>query len=385
VTRQLYNALLEERREAWKRRGIAITTKQQYRELTELRRSDKRVAAIYRECEDAALHRLDLAMQAFFRRIKRGETPGYPRYRSARRWRQLEFPHGDRALKFDAGQQRVRVPGIGSVKLRKGRAVANFGRAWLVRKNDHWYAQFECEVEAQPLPASGESVGIDRGVRTLLATSDGDTIANPGHLERSRCKLERWQRIVAKRKRGGKNRKRAVVALARQHARVANARRDYAHKVARTIVNRYDTIALEDLRVRNMTRSARGSVEAPGRNVSAKAALNRALLDAAFGLIARLIEEKAASALRKVVRVDARFTSQTCSGCERVDASARRGRCYSCDGCGIEMDADVNAAINIKKRAESPPAPRRAGMPDVSDARSELSPVSSRLTRHDAA
>jgi len=350
VTRQLYNGLLEERREAWKRRGIAITTKQQYREMTELRAADPRIAAIYRECEDAVLHRLDLAMQAFFRRIKRGETPGHPRYRSAARWRQLEYPHGDRALKFDALQRRVRIPGIGLVKLRKGREVPlTFGRAWLVRKGTRWYAQFECAVNAQPLRTSGGAVGLDRGLRVLLATSDGECIANPQHLKRARLKLERQQRIVAKRKRGGKNRRRAVAVLARQHERVANARRDHAHKIARKLVERYERIAIEDLRVPNMVRGAKGTIENPGRQVRAKAALNRAMLDAGFGLIARLIEEKAESAARTVVRVDARYTSQTCSGCGRVDAAARCGAEYRCASCGLYIDADVNAAVNILK------------------------------------
>jgi len=120
VTRQLYNALLEQRREAYRRRGVSLSAKHQYAELTELRREDARIAAVYRECEDAVLHRLELAMAAFFRRIKRGENPGYPRFKPSARWRQLEFPHGDRALKLNAAQDAARIPGVGSVKLRKG-------------------------------------------------------------------------------------------------------------------------------------------------------------------------------------------------------------------------------------------------------------------------
>src|SRR5664279_1990664 len=121
VTRQLYNAALQERKDAYRMRGVSISAKQQYAELTALRkpifRLDSRLAAVYRECEDAVLHRLDLAMQAFFRRCKRGETPGFPRFRPAARWKQLMLPHGDRVLKFDRG--RVIVPGVGKVRLRK--------------------------------------------------------------------------------------------------------------------------------------------------------------------------------------------------------------------------------------------------------------------------
>ncbi|MBV9269735.1 MAG: helix-turn-helix domain-containing protein [Candidatus Eremiobacteraeota bacterium] len=140
VTRELYNALLQERRDAY-RRGVRLRSKDQYAEITALRKPDDwvdgRLAGVYRECEDAVLHRLDLAFQSFFRRIQRAETPGYPRFKASSRWKQLEFPHGQRALRFNASQTRVRVPGIGSVRVRKGRMVPPvFGRAWIVERND---------------------------------------------------------------------------------------------------------------------------------------------------------------------------------------------------------------------------------------------------------
>ena len=171
VTRQLFNALLEQRRDVWRMRGKSVSTKEQYRELTGLRAEDSRVRAVYRECQDAILHRLDLAFAAFFRRLKKGETPGYPRFRTRARWDQLEFSHGDRALKFNAGQTKVKIPGIGFVSLRKGRIVTTFGRAWLVRKGEHWYACFECEREVEPLLKTGKTIGIDRGVHAF-ATHD---------------------------------------------------------------------------------------------------------------------------------------------------------------------------------------------------------------------
>jgi putative transposase len=137
VTRELYNALLQQRRDAYRLRKVKVTAKMQYAELTALRAEDARVRAVYRECEDAVLHRLDLTLAAVSRRSKRGEKAGHPRFKSRRRWKQVEFPHGDRALRFDLAQQRVTIPGVGAVKLRKGRQVpATYGRAWVVRKND---------------------------------------------------------------------------------------------------------------------------------------------------------------------------------------------------------------------------------------------------------
>jgi putative transposase len=365
VTRELNNALLQQRRDAWTTRRISVSSREQYAQLTELRAAEPRFAAVYREAEDAVLHRLDLAFAAFFRRLKRDETPGYPRFKAAARWNQIEFPHGDRALRLDGAQRRLRVPGVGSIRMRKGRVVPEFGRAFIVTKNGRWYAVFEAHRESVPLPLTGRSVGIDRGIHVLAALSDGTTIPNlrPG----SRCKavVERHQRkldAVTRKDADGRVlnardpvRAAAARRLARAKEREANVRRDWPHKKSRQIVLNFDRIALEKLQVGSMTRSAKGTVEAPGTNVKAKAGLNRALLDAGFGMLATLIREKAANAAREVVQVDARYSSQTCAACGHVAKESREGRRFACVGCGHEADADVNAARVILLRAESPP------------------------------
>lgn len=145
----------------------------------------------------------------------------------------------------------------------------------------------------------------------------------------------------------------AVLRLARAKEREANARRDGLHKLSRQIVDRYDLIAVEDLRLRSMTRSAKGTVEAPGRRVRAKAGLNRALLDAGLSMLVTLIREKAENAARTVVSVDPRYTSQTCAECGHVAAESRDGPLFHCVGCGHRADADVNAARSILLRAQS--------------------------------
>jgi putative transposase len=367
VTRELYNALLQERRDAYRLRGASVSAKQQYAEITALRsaseRIDTRLGAVYRECEDAVLHRLDLAFAAFFRRCKRGETPGYPRFKPAARWSQLEFPHGNRALRLDAGQRRMSVPGVGMVKLRKGRAVPDFGRAWLVTRNGRWYACLECERPVRPLPATGIRIGLDRGVHVLAAVSDGTLIRNLAAGERRRAATARLQRELeaatqrdaAGRVRNARDPRRqaAVLRLARAKEREANARRDYAHKKAREIVNGADVVGLEKLNLRAMTRSAKGSSERPGRRVAAKAGLNRRMLDAGFGLLRAMIVAKAEEAARTVVEVDARFSSQECSRCGHTARESRRRRRYWCVACGYTNHADVNAALVIRRRAQS--------------------------------
>jgi putative transposase len=369
VTRELYNAALQERRDAYRLRGVSISAKMQYAELTALRkpihRLDSRLAAVYRECEDAVLHRLDLAMQAFFRRVKRGETPGFPRFKPTARWKQIAFPHGDRALKINASQTKVTIPGVGSVRLRKGRQVPAFGRAWLLLRPSGWYACFECERNVQPLPATGVILGVDRGVHVLAACSDGELIRNAAVGERRKSATKRLQRDLdaasvyvgsgrGRRCINKRNPKRiaAVKRLARAREREANARRDYAHNAARRIVDSADVIALEALNLRRMTSSAKGTAEKPGRNVAAKAGLNRVMLDAGFGLLEQMIVAKAESAARTVVRVNARFSSQECSRCGHVASESRRRRRYDCVSCGFTCHADVNAALVIRGRAQ---------------------------------
>jgi putative transposase len=246
------------------------------------------------------------------------------------------------------------VPKIGAIKLRKGRIVPPTAtRTWLVRKCGTWYAQFVCTIEPQPLPPTGIRRGYDRGVRILLADSDGGNIDNPRILDAFRLKIERLQRQIAKSKKRGKNRRRRVLLLASLWQRITNIRRNFAHNTARTIVNACDFIALEDLRLLNMTASAKGDVINHGKNVKAKSGLNRSLLDAALGHIAQLVVEKAESAARTVVFVDPAHTSQTCSRCDRVDAQSRNGAVFRCVACGFCIDADHNAAINILKKRPS--------------------------------
>jgi putative transposase len=363
VTRELYNALLWQRRDSWKTRRVSMSAKEQYRQLTELRAEDERFAGVYRECEDAVLHRLDLAMASFFRRLKTGEEPGYPRFKSRSRWCQIEFPHGDRAIKFAQRQARIRVPGVGAIKLRKGREVPeSYGRVFLHRKNERWYAVFECHRDAEPLDKTGAAIGLDRGVAVVAALSDGTLIENPKHLERARSRVEkhaqRLDRYTVKdtlgRPMNGRDpkRRKAVRELTRAKEREANARRDYLHNVSRTLVNRYDIIVHEKLTLTTMTRSAKGTAEKPGSNVTAKTGLNRAMLDAGLGMLLTLIREKAEHAARSLISVDAKFTSQTCFECKHVAKESRKETRFRCVACGYRDHADVNAAKNILARAQ---------------------------------
>jgi putative transposase len=231
-----------------------------------------------------------------------------------------------------------------------------------VEKNARWHACFECEREAAALPATGIVLGVDRGLHVLAATSAGDLIRNGRLADVHRRVVGGHARALAAvtvKDAGGRclnrhERKRmaAVRRLARAKEREANARLDALHKAARRIVASADVIVLEALNVRGMTRSAKGTVAVPGSGVAAKSGLNRALLDASFGRLATLIREKAESAVRRVVSVEARFSSQECSQCGHIASGSRRRRRFSCVACGFCLHADVNAALVIRRRAQ---------------------------------
>jgi putative transposase len=211
-------------------------------------------------------------------------------------------------------------------------------------------------------------------------------VRNPRVLAKARLKIERLQRVVARRKRGGRNRQRAVMRLARLHEHIANMRRDVMHKATRTIVNAApSTIVLEKLNVRAMTRSARGSIEQPGHNVAAKAALNRAMLDASFGLLRQMIEAKAEEAGLTVVAVDARYSSQECWRCHHVAAESRVRRRFCCVACRFTVHADVNAALVTTRRAESRPAGRGGASVHLDDLRRLPDAGAEPVTLHDVA
>jgi putative transposase len=213
-----------------------------------------------------------------------------------------------------------------------------------------WHATLHVEVDdPAPLPACGRFVGIDMGVANFMATSDGEVIDNPKLLARKRRNLARYQRMMARKKRGSSNRFRARRKVARAHGKVRRARENFLHRVSTELVRRYDVIAIEDLNVAAMTRSAKGTLKQPGRRVRQKAGLNRAILDAGWATFRQMLSYKTAKWGRQLVIVDRWFpSSKTCSNCGHALAELRLStRQWTCPTCGALHDRDVNAAKNI--------------------------------------
>jgi len=241
----------------------------------------------------------------------------------------------------------VWVPKAGWVRFRWSRQVPPGVKSYRVTldRAGRWHVAFAAIPGPVPAPGTGEVVGIDRGVIVSAALSTGELLHVPGLAARERHRLRRLERKLARAQRGSERRKQVKLAIGRLRARDTDRRKDWAEKASTDIARRFDVIRIEDLRIRNITRSARGTMADPGRLVRQKAGLNRGILRSGWGLLVRRLEEKAPG---RVEKVNPAFTSQRCSACGQVDAKSRESQArFVCTACGYACHADVNAAINI--------------------------------------
>ena len=361
----VYNAALEQRRRMWRDHGVSVGYREQSRQLTDARREHAWLRTMNALAQHGALKRLDRAYEAFFRRCAAGQAPGYPRFRSRRRAASITWPqHGNGCRVVQVGERngRIELQGVGAVKFRAHRPLpleAKLGQMTVKCVNGRWWVTIAVELAAcersggEPDPGGARVVGLDVGVDELVALSTGERVRGP-RIARARARaVRRAQRRVSRRRRGSLSRLRAVRTLARAQEQVADARRDHAHKVSRSLADRHAAIAVEDLDVRSMTRSARGTVAEPGRNVRAKAGLNRAIADSGWSQLRELLTYKLEDRGGQLVAVPAQHTSQTCAACGHRAAENRPSRSvFVCGGCGRREHADVNAARVIAQRGE---------------------------------
>ena len=339
----LYNAALDQRIQAYRRRGVSLRYGQQASELKAVRADDERLAGFSFSAEQQVLRRLDKAFAAFFRRVKSGQTPGFPRFRAKSRFDSAEFRVGDGLTLRKGG--RLGIVGIpGEVKAKWHRPLppgAKLGAAVVSRSCGKWYACFQIEVPDEPARVDRPFVpaGVDVGLTSLVALSTGETVAAPRFTAEGAAKLCRLQRMLARRpNKRSKRRAKAVRLLARHQARVAARRRDFSHKLSRSLADRFTHLAFEDL---NTAGLARGM-------------LAKAVHNAAWTQIVQHTTYKAANAGGVVKLVDPRGTSRTCPECGTVAAKALSERVHRCE-CGCILDRDVAAARVILHRANFGP------------------------------
>lgn len=347
---RLYNAALEHWKTAWKY-SHSVTMYEQFRELTQVRSDDEFWGGVGVGIGRGVLRRLERARQAFYRRCRAGEKPGPPRFRASRRWRTIEVDNPAPGMVTNRrGRWVVKVRGLPILVIKPRRDLPDPHRLrtlTITRRPNGVYVSMGYEVEMERLPKTGRAVGLDMGVASRVAFSDGSFIPRRRTDE---GKVADLQRRIARCRRGSINRRKLVGRLARLGQRETVRNRNELHRITTEIVRNHDLIAIEDLSIVNMTRSARGTVERPGRNVSAKSGINRSIAEQTWGITVAQLSYKAAWYGRILVKVDPRYTSQRCSGCGVIDPDNRRDKTYECGACGLGMDADTNAAINILDR-----------------------------------
>lgn len=345
TSRLLYNAGLEERSGAWSKAKLRIGYADQCRGVTELS-GDPSVKGLPVALLRWPLKRLDHAFKGFFRRVRNGERPGFPRFRSFTRWR--SFGYSDRCGWKLVGR-RLDLTSIGRFRLHLHRALEGEVRSLMIKREGRkWFAFVTCEL-ANAQCHAGPAVGIDFGLTRLATLSTGEVLPNPREGKRRSRAIAAAHRALSRAVRGSKRRMRLKQRLGTLKRREANARRTYLHQQSASLTKRYATIIVEDLKIRNMMRSASGTVEQPGRNVAQKSALNRSIADAGWGQLVTYLVYKAARAGGRVIRVNPKNTSNLCSRCERLTQS-RIGDDFCCAHCGHRMDRDQNAALNILGR-----------------------------------
>lgn len=333
--RLFYNSLLEERRDAWQNEQRSVGKYEQMRRVKTYRAQNVYAKRVCSHTLQVVVSDLDKAFQAFFRRVKAGEIPGYPRFKGRDRFKSFGFKERRNGFKIDG--RRLRLFGIGRVAVRWHRQIKGEIKTLRVKcKVGKWYAYLACEVGPKPLPKIGEAVGIDVGIHHLLATSDGQIYENPHWYRESQARLRRIQRKVSRREKGSNRRRKAVLELQRVHEHISSQRMDYIRKAVLGLVRDYDVIAIESLRINNMVRNH---------------CLSKSIMDAGWGYFKQHLMSKAAEAGREVIKVNPAYTSKTCSNCGAIFMNLTLSdRTIKC-GCGLHLDRDVNAAINILHRA----------------------------------
>lgn len=334
--RGLYNMALAERKYAYRLEGRSVSKRELYELARRYRKTFPYADQMFSQTAQSVIEQVDAAFEAFFRRVKAGEKPGFPRFKGRNRFNSFLFKQFGMGAKLDG--RRLKLYGIGRVRVRWHRPIEGAVKTVRIQhKAGRWYACFACEVpEPESLPETGRAVGIDVGISALLTTSDGEKVEHPAFYRAGQRKLRRLQRKLARARRGSQNRRKALRAVQRQQEHVANQRRDFLHKLSASLVHEYDRIALEDLRVSNMVRNRR---------------LSKSILDGGWATFRQYLAYKAESAGRELAFVDPAHTSRSCSKCGAVfqdfDLSTRWVRC----ACGLSLDRDHNAALNMLRRA----------------------------------
>jgi putative transposase len=332
LCRWVYNETLAMRKSAWEQEQRSISYYESKRQIPLWKKEHPELKQVYSQVLQDVSMRVDLAFKAFFRRVKAGENPGYPRFKGKGRYDSFTYPQ----YGFKLDGDRLHLSKIGDVKIVLHRPVEGTIKTLTIRRSStgKWYACFSVEYDPSPVRQNNGEIGIDVGLESFATLSNGEKIENPRFFRTDEKALAKAQRRFSKAEKGTPEQKKARKIVARIHERIANRRLNFAHQTSRKVVDRFGTIVFEDLDIQNMQKNHH---------------LAKSIADVAWNMFIRITESKAEDAGSRVVLVNPRNTSQMCSRCGMIVAKTLSDRAHSCPQCGLVMDRDQNAAINIMR------------------------------------
>lgn len=331
--RWLYNHFLEERKNIWEKEQKSISRYDQVNSLPDLKKNNSFLNEVFSQVLQDIAVRLDLAFRAFFRRVKAGEKPGYPRFRGKNRYDSFTYPQ----LGFKLANNAVELSKIGRVKLNYHRPIEGTIKTCTLQRSatSKWYVTFSCVLDHTPIQQPLEpAVGIDMGLESFATLSTGDKIENPRFFRHKEEVLAKAQRKLSRQTKGSKARHKACKVVAHIHEKINWKRENFAHQEARKIVNQFNTIAVEDLSINKMQK---GNFHG----------INKSIGDAAWRQFLDFLAFKAVEAGKRIIRANPAYTSQTCSHCGERHKLNLSDRVFTCPNCGLVLNRDHNAAINI--------------------------------------
>jgi putative transposase len=334
LCRELYNAALQERRDAWKLNKVFINYFDQSAQLPAIKAVREDLTSVNAQVLQNILRRLDKTFKAFFARIQRNEKAGFPRFKSQNGFDSFTFPQAKKGFKLIGNK--LLIHRIGTLKIKLSREIQGTIKTLTIkRENGKWFATFVCDdVPVSPLPKTNKQVGIDVGIESFLTLSDGTQIENSKYYQNSQRQLRVAQRRLSRRKKGSNRRKVAVRQLAKIHAKIRNQRADFQHKLSTKLINEFDLIAIEKLNISGMR----------------KGFLSKQVNDVAWFGFFQMLRYKAENADRKLIEINPAGTSQTCICGERVEKTLAI-RVHSCGKCGLLEHRDIVSAKVILQRA----------------------------------
>ena len=351
---QLYNAALQERIEAYRKHGIRITYNDQQASLTRIRSEHPEYRALPCTSARMTLRRLDKAFKGFFRRVKQGGKPGFPRFKSLNRFHSFELLE-PRFAHNDSGKHgRLFIPGIGHIKARgQARIEGAIKTSQIKHKHGQWWISLTIDGDATRTSSTRKACAMDWGVEHLLTVVEPNGqfqhLQNRRHYQSGQKKQEQLQQAVSRKNKGSTGWKKACRSLSRFKRQQTNQRKDAHHKLSAQIADRYALVAMESLQITNMSRSAKGDVNTPGKNVKQKSGLNREILDTAPSTLMAQVRCKVEETGGEFVETPTRQLkpSQRCPTCGHTHKDNRQTQAgFACVSCGFSQNADVVSGIN---------------------------------------